>query len=132
MVLIALSGAYLGGWATISPESFYRDFPGLGFHWVSVDGPYNEHLIRDVGTLNLAMALIATVAAVRLGPIIVGAVCAGWLVYSIPHQLYHATHKAGLDHGSFVAEMGALALNVIVPALILIALALRVRRTNQS
>ena len=39
-----------------------RSFPGLGLHWVDVDGPYNEHLTRDAGSFMLAL-LVLTVAA---------------------------------------------------------------------
>ena len=54
------------GLGTPSPQSFYDDFPGLGRAWVSVDGPYNEHLVRDVGALNLALLVLFVVAWVRL------------------------------------------------------------------
>ena len=37
------------------PAAFYDDFPGLGRMWVAPDGPYNQHLVRDVGELNLAL-----------------------------------------------------------------------------
>ena len=51
----AALGLYVGAWAAGIPQSFYDSFPGLGFIWISVDGPYNEHLIRDVGSLYLAL-----------------------------------------------------------------------------
>ena len=40
--------------ALFTPRSFYDDFP-LGRGWVAMDGPYNQHLVRDVGSLNLAL-----------------------------------------------------------------------------
>ena len=43
----------LGIWAGGAPRSFYENFPGLGMTWVSVDGPYNEHLVRDVDVFRL-------------------------------------------------------------------------------
>src|SRR5204863_9093052 len=97
LIAMPVGGVLVGAWALFAPESFYRDFPGLGRHWVSVDGPFNEHLLRDVGGLNLALALITAVAAWRLGPTMIRAVCAGWLVYSVPHALYHAGHGSGLE-----------------------------------
>ena len=57
LVVIAGGTGVVGLWATASPESFYDDFPGMGRVWVAVDGPYNEHLVRDVGGLNLASRL---------------------------------------------------------------------------
>ena len=37
----------VGMWAQFFPHAFYNSFPGFGRSWVSVDGPFNEHLIRD-------------------------------------------------------------------------------------
>src|SRR3712207_8980589 len=54
-------------WQMFWPESFFRDFPGWGRHWVSVDGPYNEHLLRDVGQGNLAFGVVALVALLTGG-----------------------------------------------------------------
>ena len=47
--------------------------PGTNHPWVSPDGPFNEHLVRDVGWLNLALALVALIAAVSLARAAVGA-----------------------------------------------------------
>ena len=47
-----------GAWALGAPESFYQEFPGGGRTWVSALPPYNEHLIRDVGSLSLALAVL--------------------------------------------------------------------------
>ena len=55
---LALSSLQIGAWALFAPRSFYDGFPGAGRSWVSVDGPYNEHLVRDVGALNLAIAVL--------------------------------------------------------------------------
>ena len=63
--LLAVSSLVVGVWAGFFPQSFYDSFPGLGRHWVRVDGPYNEHLVRDVGTLNLGLAALAATAAWR-------------------------------------------------------------------
>ena len=62
-----LFGLGVGGWQTLAPASFYTDFPGAGRHWVSVDGPYNEHLLRDVGQGNLALGVVALVALLTGG-----------------------------------------------------------------
>lgn len=44
------------------PRSFYDDFPGGGIAWVSVDGPYNEHLIRDIGAWSLGTTVVVLAA----------------------------------------------------------------------
>ena len=62
---LALQSALIGVWALMAPRSFYDDFPGAGRAWVAVDGPYNEHLVRDVGALNLAILVVFALAAFR-------------------------------------------------------------------
>lgn len=82
----------VGVWALFFPLSFYQDFPGLGMRWVSLDGAYNEHLIRDVGSLNLGISLATLYALVSKNPASAIASAIAALVYSLPHLLYHAHH----------------------------------------
>ena len=58
----------------------------------AVDGPFNEHLVRDVGTLNLALAAVAIAALVRPGRYLVQVVAAATLINAAPHFLYHLFH----------------------------------------
>ncbi len=55
--LLFLAATTLNGslWALPFPRSFYEDFPLPGRDWVSTLGPYDEHLVRDYGALNLAL-----------------------------------------------------------------------------
>ena len=63
LLATAVVGLYVGGWALVAPGSFYASFPGLGMIWVAVDGPCDEHLVRDVGALYLGLAAASVVAA---------------------------------------------------------------------
>ena len=84
--------ASVGIWATFSPRSFYDRFPGGGRTWVSTDGPFNEHLIRDVGAWSLGMAIVIAVAAWTMSrPLILTAATAA-TVAALPHAIYHARH----------------------------------------
>ena len=58
LVVWAAASVQLGIWATFAPRSFYEKFPGFGHHWVSMAGPYDEHLVRDVGGLYLALLIM--------------------------------------------------------------------------
>jgi hypothetical protein len=87
--LLTVVALQVGLWATLSPRSFYEDFPGAGRVWVAVDGPYNEHLVRDVGELNLALGVVTVVALVTLSRTTVMAAAAAWVIYSVPHWIYH-------------------------------------------
>ena len=84
-----LFGLGVGGWQALAPASFYEDFPGAGRHWVSVDGPYNEHLLRDVGQGDLALGVMALVVLLTGGVWLARATGLAALVASLPHQLYH-------------------------------------------
>jgi hypothetical protein len=90
---LVLFGAYPGAWAVVAPRSFYDDFPGvLRSGWVAVDGPFNEHLVRDVGAMFLALALLAAAAAVTGDRRTAGLAGAAWLLFSALHAGYHLVH----------------------------------------
>jgi hypothetical protein len=120
LLLLTVSASIVGAWAQFAPRSFYESFPGSGRHWVDVDGPFNEHLIRDVGGLNLALALVTLVAAVSLTPALVLAAAGAWLVYSIPHLVYHAANLEPYSTSDQVANMVSLGLTVLAPAVVLV------------
>src|SRR4051794_26730911 len=60
LVVFGLVEAVVGIWPLVSPIGFYQDFPGFRTGWVSTDGPFNEHLLRDFGGLNLGLAALLT------------------------------------------------------------------------
>jgi hypothetical protein len=108
LVVIAGGSLLVGVWAQGFPRSFYDDFPGMGRVWVAVDGPFNEHLVRDVGGLNLALAFVAVMALVT-GSILLARVAGGAaLLFGVPHLLYHASHLDPFDTGDAVAMLGSL------------------------
>ena len=121
LALLVTQGIIVGAWAAISPRSFYDDFPGGGRAWVAADGPYNEHLVRDFGDLNLALAAVSLVALVTMGRALVLAAGLGWIVYQAPHLVYHLRHLDVYDIADQVLNvlslMLALALPVAVVAL---------------
>lgn len=92
LILLSASASYVGLWALLAPRSFFASFPGLGRSWVAVDGPFNEHLVRDVGALYLALLTLTVAAAVRPEPGRVRLAGLAWLVFSLPHLAYHADH----------------------------------------
>jgi lysylphosphatidylglycerol synthetase-like protein (DUF2156 family) len=131
LAVLAVPALMIGFWAAFAPRSFYDDFPGLGRTWVAPDGPYNEHLVRDVGELNLALAVITIVALVVLGPALVRAVLAGWIVYSVPHLVYHLRHMQPFGTDDQVSIGASLALVPIV-AIALLVIDLRVPRESEA
>lgn len=112
--LLAAAAATVGTWAQFAPTSFYASFPA-GRAWVAADGPFNEHLLRDVGGLNLALAVLTAVAAVRLDPALTRLTAVVTLVYTVPHLVYHALHLEPYGAADVVANVGTLTLAVVVP-----------------
>ena len=118
--LLAVSTAIVGFWAAFAPRSFYDKFPGGGRTWVASDGPYNEHLVRDVGELNLALTVVTVFAFVLLARSLVLATALAWLVYGVPHLVYHARHMAPFSGSDTTAIPVSLALGVAGALLLLL------------
>lgn len=114
----AAIGLFVGLWAAAWPTSFYTSFPGLGRVWIAVDGPFNEHLIRDVGALYLALAAASTAATFSRTPDAGRVMGVAWTVFGIPHLVYHVSHFAGMPAidvvGNIVGLSGSLALGVVL------------------
>jgi hypothetical protein len=92
LLALALSAAFVGLWALLAPASFYTGFPGAARHWVAVDGPFNEHMVRDIGALNCALCVLSMVALLHPERALVRATGLTWLIFAMPHLAYHADH----------------------------------------
>ena len=107
-----------GLYALGAPRSFYDDFP-LGRGWVEALPAYNEHLVRDVGGLFIATAVVLLAAARSLERRLVVVACVSFLCFSVPHTIYHFLNLG--PYGSFdaVANVLALAATVLIPVWVL-------------
>ena len=118
---LALSALQLGFWALLAPQSFFDNFPGFGRSWLAVDGPFNEHFVRDFGALNLALAVLLIAAAVRLSRDLVSVAAIASLVWGVPHVIYHLANTDGLTAMDNVASIGGLAFGVLLAVMLLIS-----------
>lgn len=136
LLATGLIGLYVGAWAAFAPEGFYDSFPGLGLIWISIDGPYNEHLVRDTGTLYLGLAAATLYAAAlhaaalhrpaRNGAAreagadaVSRALGLAWVVFSLPHLGYHLLHLAGLSPLDVVLQVVSLSSTGVLGALLM-------------
>ncbi|GAA0266652.1 hypothetical protein GCM10009539_61860 [Cryptosporangium japonicum] len=123
LVVLAVLDGLVGAWQYFFPRSFYDDFPT-----VSNDPPYNEHLMADVGGLNLAIVTVLVIAAVVLEHRLVMAALAGFGVYCGTHFVYHVTNFDGFPIRDAVAVGTGLGIEfVLTIALLFLGYHLRTR-----
>lgn len=117
---LGISNGFTGIWAYFFPTKFYTSFPGMGFHWVDITGPFNEHFIKDVGASFLAMSFLAIYAAARSSETNIRLACYGNLVFAVPHLIYHISmiHMFPTITDK-VLGIFTLAISAILPAIIL-------------
>ncbi|HEY3008705.1 MAG TPA: hypothetical protein VGJ63_11680 [Micromonosporaceae bacterium] len=121
---LALLGAlYLAGGvpALVAPRWFFDEFPGFGHRWTAAYPPYNPHLVADLGATFVTLATLLLLAAWLADRRVAGAVLAGVLVFSTLHLVFHATHTGTLTGFDLAASLTALALGVLIPAVLLVA-----------
>jgi hypothetical protein len=116
--VLAVFQAIIGVWALFAPTSFYGSFPLPGHPWVSLLPPYNEHLVRDVGELSLALTVVLAAAAV-IGQWLLSAVAvAAIAVYAVPHAIFHFLHLEGFPTSDAIAQTIGIALHLVVIAVV--------------
>jgi hypothetical protein len=105
LVSLGVPQLALGIWALISPTGFYGTFPVVaGQHWLPAYGPYDSHLVTDVGSTFLAIGLLMLLAAWFLERRVVQIALVVYLAYDIPHLVFHLGHDDVLSSGSQVVN----------------------------
>ena len=120
---LAATQTVIGGWALIAPGAFYSGFPAAGHAWVALLPPYNEHLVRDVGALSLALAVLLGTAVVVPSRLLVRTAVAAFAVYSVPHTVFHGLHLEGFSRLDAAAQMGGFTVQVLASGVALWATA---------
>jgi hypothetical protein len=129
LAVLTASAVYVGVWAEAFPRSFYDSFPGVGRVWVSVDGPYNEHLIRDVGAFYLALAVGGVLAMMWRDRHVTLTIAAAWTTFSVPHLGYHLHHLGELPTADAVGQAATLGGTLVLSTALLVGNA---RRTEAA
>lgn len=111
--------------ATLAPRSFYDYVP-----WVDLIPPFSEHLMRDYGAMNLSLALVFVVAAITMEPRMVGVALGAYLLFAIPHLIFHLTHLEHFTTAAAVWQTIVLTVAVLLPAGLLILAAWRPRQAT--
>lgn len=121
LLLVAVTTLSGSLWALPFPRSFYEGFPFPGWGWISTLGPYNEHLVRDYGAMNLALGVLLVSAAISLERRLSQVVLLTYLAFATPHFVFHATqtHHFSLFHNA--VQLGSLGFIVLL-SMVLLAL----------
>lgn len=116
LALIAVFNLPVGLQAALFPRSFFDNFPA-GRGWIAAtDGAYDEHLVRDVGVLYLALVIVtAWTAFTRTAE---RAVAVAWFLQGVAHLGFHANHLDGLSRADSIGLVTSLA---AVPVLAVVA-----------
>jgi hypothetical protein len=122
IALLGLMFLPAGLQAAFFPKSWYEDFP-LGRGWIAATEPvYSEHLVRDVGSLFLALVIVSLWAWWE--PALCLPVAVAWLVQGTLHLVYHAGH---LEHLDGVDAFGIMFTLVAAPVLAIVAIVASLR-----
>jgi hypothetical protein len=118
--LLAISAVCVGVWASAFPLAFYRSFPLPGRGWVSMLGPYNEHLTRDVGGLYLALFVMTAWSVLRPSEQIFRVAGWSWLVFNLEHLGFHLSHLGMFGTGDKIGNVVALGGAAVLSALLVL------------
>jgi hypothetical protein len=100
--------------ATLTPRAFYDDVP-----WVSLAPPFSEHLMRDYGAMNLALGVVSLVAAITMDQLMVRVALVAYLVFAIPHLVFHVTHHQHYTATEAITETTVLVVAALLPVTLL-------------
>lgn len=121
----------IGVWAVLAPRGWYDEFPGLGRQWLGDYGPYNSHFATDVGATFMAIGVLLVISAWFLDHRTVVIALVVYLVYSLPHLVFHVTNDEVLSDGDRVFN-GALLTATVVGGFGLIWLSARIARSERT
>src|SRR6187402_1199720 len=99
----------IGIWTQYFPESFYNDYPS-----VDLTPPYSEHLMRDFGGATLGLAVVLGAAAIWPTTKLVVIAMVAYLVFSVPHFVFHSLHLHDASTTEAITLMVTLGITVVL------------------
>ncbi len=121
LAILFLVAVWVGIWAYFMPRSWYDTFPGAGMRLLVQLGPYNEHFVKDVGSMYLALAVLTAVAIwLSASDAVVRVTAAAWTTFNVLHMIYHLTMLSVYDAREKIFLVVSLVVVLIVSALLLL------------
>jgi hypothetical protein len=121
LAVLLLVAVWIGIWAYAMPRSWYDTFPGFGMRWLVQFGPYNEHFVKDIGSMYLALAVLTAAALWWVSnEATVRIAAAAWTTFNVFHLVYHLTMLQIYDTRDRVLVIVSLVVLLLVSATLLI------------
>lgn len=110
----------VGAWSYFWPQPYYDHFPVFLGEWVSKDGPYNEHLVRDHGAMYLALGAASLYGLVRPSQVGCRLLGIAWTVFGVLHFGYHVTHLHHLTTDEATGQIVVLAVAILLAVALMV------------
>lgn len=114
LMVLGLPQIVVGGWALLDST-----------HWhggvITPMGPFNDHLVRDVGAALTALGVMLMGATISLRLRTLQLVLIGWLVFALPHAAYHSLHFHQPGFSELI-NFGGIIIFATIPVLLLVGL----------
>jgi hypothetical protein len=128
LMAMSLIGLIVGVWAYVFPRGFYDLFPTVVGNWIHQDGPYNQHLIRDVGAMYLALGLAGLGGLVGRSAQALRVLGLAWTAFGLLHFSYHLTHLHGMTPSDAIGNGVGLGLCLVLG----VAIVLPIQREKEA
>lgn len=104
----------VGIWAHFFAQGFYENFPAVWGKWIHQDGPYNQHLVQDVGAMYLALGFASLCGLVWRSAQTLRVLGVAWTTFGLLHFSYHLAHLAGMTVTDAVGNVVGLGLCLLL------------------
>ncbi|MCM0673358.1 hypothetical protein NCC78_01260 [Micromonospora phytophila] len=111
----------VGVWSYFLPQASFHHFPAVLGEWISQDGPYNEHLVRDHGAMYLALGAASAYGLMRPSQIGYRLLGIAWTVFGVLHFAYHVTHLGHMPATDTASQVAVLVVAVLLGIALLIS-----------
>ena len=132
LLALGIPQGLIGLWALFAPRSFYDDFPAGTDGWVNALGPFDEHLVTDVGALFVGLGILLSIAAFTLHRTTVVAATVTWLVFAVPHAIWHFFNLEPYGTADAMANSLTIGWTVVGGVLVLVLLTRRAPRVARA
>jgi hypothetical protein len=113
LLFLTITQVVVGGWILLLPHSFYA------LPWVGLHMPFNEHLLLDLGAMNIVVGIVLGAAAIIMELRLIRVALLAYLVLTVSHLAIHTRYLDHLPPADSALLMTVLSAAVALPAALL-------------